>query len=363
MAGHIALVTDGSTELDGACRAIAARFPVRIWKGPNDGSEDGPAPSLIVVCLDLRDAKAANRYLSVEPYRDKPSVRRLFVVPTDSPEQFRVAVRLKATKVISADKGDDDVCLVIRRMVPHVTYTAPKVRSTAQVAAESYSVFESLNTRVRNGGDFTPEEVSAACTEIVDSIRDGGIRRWLTEVNRHHSYTFRHSLHVTGLVIACGAHLGFAERDIKRFGIAGMLHDIGKAYIPLKILDKPGPLTPNERAVVEKHPVHGSQILIKNGRFEQMIVDLASQHHELLDGSGYPEGLSGDAISDPVRLLTICDIFSALVDKRAYKQGMTPDKALKIMLNMGGKIDQSFLQACDSVLRTAAATNESEMAA
>src|SRR6478735_4456396 len=119
----------------------------------------------------------------------------------------------------------------------------------------------------------------------------------------------------------------------------------GTAFVPVAILDKPGKLTEEEMRVIRKHPRLGYDALAAQGGFPPEMLDVVLHHHELLDGSGYPNGLRSDQISDIVRLTTIVDIHAALVERRAYRLPFTHAKAFGIMEQMGGKLDHQLLQA------------------
>jgi HD-GYP domain-containing protein (c-di-GMP phosphodiesterase class II) len=135
------------------------------------------------------------------------------------------------------------------------------------------------------------------------------------------------------------------EDDQRRLARAALLHDVGKAFIPLSILDKPDGLTEEELATVRSHPRRGHEALQTSGGFPPEMLDVVLHHHEFLDGTGYPDGLSGKEISDIVRLTTIVDIYAALVENRSYRVPYTRLKAFSIMEEMGGKVDQQLLQA------------------
>ncbi len=113
-----------------------------------------------------------------------------------------------------------------------------------------------------------------------------------------------------------------------------MLHDIGKARIPVEVLEKPSALTSDEMALMSKHPEYGLQALNGMAGLKKELVEIVLHHHEYLDGSGYPHGLRGSEISDPVRIVTICDIFGALLERRAYKPPLPPETAYQILLDM-----------------------------
>jgi putative nucleotidyltransferase with HDIG domain len=157
--------------------------------------------------------------------------------------------------------------------------------------------------------------------------------------------TYRHCLFVTGFAVAFARHLGMREDDQRRLARAALLHDVGKAFVPVAILDKQDVLSEEETIEIRKHPRLGYDALAAQGSFPPEMLDVVLHHHEFLDGTGYPDGLRGDQISDIVRLTTIVDIYAALVEKRAYRLPYTHAKAFTIMEQMDGKLDQHLLQA------------------
>jgi putative nucleotidyltransferase with HDIG domain len=145
------------------------------------------------------------------------------------------------------------------------------------------------------------------------------LNRWISAVRPHHGGTYQHCMLVPGVAVAFGQIPCIPSSDLKRLAFAALVHDAGKANVPLAILDKPGPLTADEMAIMRQHPVTGADLIASSPGIEQIVVDVVRHHHEYLDGSGYPDGLRGDEIPDLVRIATIADIFGALVEKRAYK--------------------------------------------
>jgi len=166
----------------------------------------------------------------------------------------------------------------------------------------------------------------------------------LTAIGCHHTDTYRHCLYVTGFAVAFAQHLGMREDDQRRLTRAALLHDVGKAFIPVAILNKPGALTEEETRIIRKHPRLGYEALAAQGGFPPEMLDVVLHHHEFLDGTGYPNGLQGDRISDIVRLTTIVDVYSALVEKRPHRLAFTHAKAFATMEQMTGKFDQHLLQ-------------------
>jgi len=179
---------------------------------------------------------------------------------------------------------------------------------------------------------------------IIRRMQAQGLASWLDTVRRHHSQTYQHCLIVTGVTVAFGQHLGLSRADQLRLSLGAMLHDIGKARIPLTILEKPAALTADEQATMRKHPEHGLEALESSPGVDRGLLDIVLHHHEYLDGSGYPHGLRGKEIADPVRILTICDVFGALLERRAYKPPLAGHVAYQMLLDMDDKLDSDLVR-------------------
>lgn len=207
----------------------------------------------------------------------------------------------------------------------------------------------SMFAAVANGSPIDLIAINDAGSKIADRIAQDGLSDWLATVRHHHEGTYQHCLLVTGVAIDFALSLGMARSDVQRLYSAAMLHDIGKATIPLTILDKAGRLDPQERAIMEAHSAASFDLLKCNSDISPEILDAVRHHHEYLDGSGYPDGLRGDRINDIVRLLTIADIFSALIEDRRYKPPMPREEAYGILCQMDGKLEKALVAAFKSV--------------
>lgn len=200
------------------------------------------------------------------------------------------------------------------------------------------------------GKPILPEALEQGGDAVLEAVRRSDVRSWLQVVWTHDDATYQHCLLVAGLAAAFSLKLGFREDDQKLLSQAALLHDIGKAQVPLEILNKPDKLTAEEMAVMRTHPAIGHRLLADQGRFDPRLLDVVRHHHEYLDGSGYPDGLRDAEISDLNRLTTICDIYAALIERRAYKPPLSPEKAFSIMAAMGGKLDRALLHAFRGVV-------------
>jgi putative nucleotidyltransferase with HDIG domain len=187
--------------------------------------------------------------------------------------------------------------------------------------------------------------ISSTGDAVIGRIEEHGLGSWLDTVRRHHSQTYQHCLIVTGVTVAFAQHLGFSRADQRRMSLGAMLHDIGKARVPLAILEKPSALADDEMATMAMHPQYGLEVLGTSSGVSQEVLDIVMHHHEYLDGSGYPHGLHGSAIADPVRIVTICDVFGALIERRAYKPSLAAARAYQMLFDMGNKVDRDLLRA------------------
>jgi HD-GYP domain-containing protein (c-di-GMP phosphodiesterase class II) len=163
-------------------------------------------------------------------------------------------------------------------------------------------------------------------------------------------FTARHSERVAEIAVGIGGVLGFdglAQRDLRR---AGLLHDIGKLAISNLILDKPGKLTDAEFGKMKEHPVHSLAILERAPCFAP-IAALAANHHERIDGTGYPRGLGGDALDLPMRVLAVADVFEALTADRPYRGPLPEEQALDIVSwEVPGRLDRAAFGALETYL-------------
>lgn len=168
--------------------------------------------------------------------------------------------------------------------------------------------------------------------EISDSVtRNPGALISLARLKTADDYTFMHSVAVCALMVALARQLNLDDEQTRLAGMAGLLHDMGKAAIPLAILNKPGKLTDHEFDVIRSHPVEGYHILREGGNLPDAVLDACLHHHEKIDGSGYPDRLSGATISEIARMAAICDVYDAVTSDRPYKRGWDPAGSLQRM--------------------------------
>ncbi|WP_263408859.1 HD-GYP domain-containing protein [Terriglobus tenax] len=158
----------------------------------------------------------------------------------------------------------------------------------------------------------------------------------------HDKQAYRHSLLVAEITGAFAATIGLSSRAQKHLVRAALLHDVGKMEVPVDLLNKPGRLTEGELRIVHSHAERGYRMLLETEMFSPDILDIVLHHHEKLDGSGYPAGLRGRSVRNVVRMVTICDIYAALIEPRAYRASLSSQKALEIMVGMSDGLDRDL---------------------
>jgi putative nucleotidyltransferase with HDIG domain len=336
--------SDQSLELAGILQSVGEVDSISTSDIPDDPADHFAG---IVVDINLRSPESVQRVrnkLRGEAYRSMP---RLFVLADALHHGSMQAWALGATDTISRPFDAEGIRQRIHAAFPDTIRFDASASGKAlnRGIAAAHEVMVKIFEKLPAGIALTPGDIMEAESKILKAIKHTSLREWLETVGRHHADSYRHCLFVTGYAVAFAQHLGMREDDQRRLTRAALLHDVGKAFIPVAILDKPGNLTDEEMREIRRHPRLGYDALAAAGGFPPEMLDVVLHHHELLDGSGYPNGLRGGQISDIVRLTTIVDIHAALVEKRAYRLPFTHAKAFAIMEQMSGKLDQHLLQA------------------
>jgi putative nucleotidyltransferase with HDIG domain len=274
------------------------------------------------------------------------ATEKLFIIRSHLHHMVAQAFALGATAVVSRPR--EIISKLEQIEVAHKAAQAGSAVTSTEPPRDA-ATFASLFSAIRQGKLLKLSDAENATSEIIHGIEKNGLGVWLDDVRRYHQGTFQHCLLVTGVAVGFALNIKFSNADVKRLGLAATLHDIGKARIPLAILDKPGRLDPGEEAIMKRHPVIGYELLKDLPGITPEVLDGVRHHHEFLDGSGYPDALSAPEISDLVRLLTISDIFAALIESRPYRPPMSRQDAYKILCAMDGKLERSLVKAFQNV--------------
>ncbi len=158
-------------------------------------------------------------------------------------------------------------------------------------------------------------------------------------------YTFKHSVDVATMAMIIARKSGLPNKDVYQIGVAGLLHDVGKSHIPNEILNKAGKLTEEEFAVMKNHTIYGYNILKQKSEISNEIIAGVLQHHEKINGRGYPLKLASKQITPYARVLSVADIYDALVTERPYKKGFSAHDALEMIMAMTDELDVDFMRS------------------
>ncbi len=217
----------------------------------------------------------------------------------------------------------------------------------ARICAKSKQAVVSMFQEARMGKAVNAKDCAPLVEEISNSVmRNPGALISLARLKTADDYTYMHSVAVCALMIALARQLGLDEEQTRQAGLAGLLHDLGKAMVPNAILNKPGKLTDDEFAEIKKHPEYGHAALLQGTGVPEIALDVCLHHHEKTDGSGYPKGLKAEEISLFAKMGAVCDVYDAITSNRPYKAGWDPAESLRKMAEWAkGHFDEAVFQA------------------
>jgi len=207
-----------------------------------------------------------------------------------------------------------------------------EIARAARICREAKPAVVAMFNEARMGRAIDAAGAAALVQEISDSVsRNPAALISIVRLKDKDEYTYMHSVAVCALMIALARQLGLDDDLTRELGLAGLLHDIGKAKVPLAILNKPGKLTDAEFEAVKSHPEHGHAILAAGGAVGAIPLDVCLHHHEKIDGGGYPHRLAGEAISLYAKMGAVCDVYDAITSNRPYKRGWNPAESIRRM--------------------------------
>lgn len=198
---------------------------------------------------------------------------------------------------------------------------------------ETTSVIRNLMEDTRVGKQVEIASLDPMAERMVQSVfRNHHALTGISRIKSKDEYTFMHCVSVAGLLVTFSREQGFSQEDIQQVAIGGLIHDIGKTMTPQEVLNKPGRLEPEEMEIMQGHVTHSREILQETLGVSQTAMDISVLHHERIDGTGYPLGLSGEQISLIGKMSAIVDVYDALTSVRVYKDAWEPTLALKKLL-------------------------------
>ncbi len=341
----ILILTDTPSRGERLARDLSVLSPCAVLDildpDQNDGTAEVAAFRAVLSDVSLvRSATIAALRAQLDRLKARPAPY-LFLLHEDTPRTLAQVQALGARQVLRADAPRSELLKAVSGVIGTIAPTLTPAECPPSIAAADVAlsrIFEAAR-----GGAVDPGLVATGTKFVAQAVRATGIRDWLEVVWRFDDVTHQHCLLVAGLASGFAQSLGLSEADCQRLTQAALLHDIGKAKIPEAVLNKPGALDPEERRIMQQHPSLGHEMLQGSGFSDEMLAVVRS-HHEYLDGSGYPDGLRGAEIADLVRLVSVCDVYGALIERRPYKTPLNAERAYSILEGMSGKLDGDLVR-------------------
>ncbi len=254
--------------------------------------------------------------------------------------------------VVTAAQADAQVEQDLQQLTVHDRRPEPvsvsaEIAHAARICTQGRAAVVSMFQEARMGKTVDTETAQQFVEDITQSIsRNPNALISLARLKTADDYTFMHSVAVCAMMIALSRQLGQTVAQTRSAGVAGLLHDLGKAVMPMEVLNKPGMLTDTEFSIIKSHPVEGHKLLVAGGVTDAIALEVCLHHHEKIDGSGYPGRLKGDEIGMFAKMGAVCDVYDAITSNRPYKAGWDPAESLRKMAEWaGGHFDQAVFQA------------------
>ena len=220
-----------------------------------------------------------------------------------------------------------------------------EIDKAKEIKNEAKNTVHNIMEDIRFGKPIKTEQAENVVEEMIDSIfRNQDALISLGRIKKTDEYTYVHSMSVCVLMISFGKHLGFDTRQLREIGIGAMLHDVGKMLVPPEVLNNPNPLTDEEFEQMKEHVQHSRLLLQQTKGISDISILLASQHHERIDGNGYPDGLKGDEISLYGQTAAIADVYDAMTSQRCYQKRFEPTEVLRKLFEWDKLYNQELVQ-------------------
>ena len=345
------LLTDRDVQGERLQRDLALIHPCTVVPVQNAGAQ--LADARVIVCdVALNDPNAVRLLRAALDLHRQPGIPLLCLLREHTHHLVTQAKALDATDMLPLDtpraKLLHKIAELTGRDMRAGNMTPRRIASIG--ALKAVTALAEMMLAAESSARIAPDTLEIASAAILEAVSKTDIQTWLEVVWDYDQITYQHCLLVAGLAAFLSLKLGFSALDRRHLTEAALLHDIGKARIPLDILNKPDRLTDAEMATMRTHAEIGFDLLAKQGGFDGELLSVVRHHHEFLDGTGYPDGLKANGIIDLVRLTTICDIYAALIERRPYREPMPALKALEVMRGMAGKLDPDLLVAFEKLI-------------
>jgi HD-GYP domain-containing protein (c-di-GMP phosphodiesterase class II) len=311
------------------------------------------APAVILVDEPVLRATRGNVVKTIRLEPASSDVPIIFAIAAEALHLAELQRELGAFGIVEKPIEDDALSWMVSQAVnTGIEASWDALPETPRAALRQTSMlFGRLTSMVKRGEPVEYEALKTACLALIDATDPESVQNLLDGVKGHDDYTYAHSLKVSMMLALFGRRVGLPEDQVMVLTAGGLVHDVGKITVPLAILNKPGRLNAHERTVMNGHVNASVRCLGAHADVPSPVIAIAAQHHEKLDGSGYPEGLAGAQLNELARMSSIIDIFSALTDRRVYKPGMPAEKAFSLMKQeMQAHLDMRLLPVFEHIV-------------
>ncbi len=360
----IFLISGNAKHLHDVSEALKSFYIVHAFQDVNEVSEALHAfhPTAIIVDEELASSHGGLRFIQgLRAVKNFSLIPVVFTARKGALEQIKASKTMPLVRTLVKPYLFSALLKAISDQVnAHVESQWETLQPVQKAALENtLSSFNSVADLIAEGKPLPYNDIQDSCTPLVTAIQSGSYKELLAGVKGHDNYSYVHSLRVATFLTLFGDFLGIKGDDMKILATGGVLHDVGKMMIPHQVLNKPGKLNDEELVVMRSHVTETISFLENTHGIPRGVAIIAGQHHEKIDGTGYPYGLKGKELNELARMACIIDIFSALTDRRCYKDPMTPVEAMKIMEGMGdGHLDRHFLTSFKELLLDAASEGD-----
>ncbi|MEP6355503.1 MAG: HD domain-containing phosphohydrolase [Hyphomicrobiales bacterium] len=351
----VVIITDDLANATKVARKMAGIVSIELFNWKSFKADDVNKYDIPVFDIDIQVSKNVAWLKTIQSKNEKlketvfsfDSGNRSLVVQANA-----LGANISVARPLNSDQLTNVIVKLCNENIATKTIKhddSSQIKKSSEACLTVSDLMDSIAISIRKGGKLPVQEMQESSRQIIDAIQNVDMDNWMKAVRSHSSYTYRHAMIVAGFAAAFSNKYNLAPAEKERLTLGALVHDIGKVKVPQKILDKPGKLDPEELVKMQRHPADGAAILVKDSRMSKELIAIARSHHEYLDGSGYPDGLKADEIPDIVRLITVIDIYSALLEARSYKLSMEPREAYDTLVAMGDKLDQDIVRAFEPI--------------
>ncbi len=315
----------------------------------------GVTPGVIV--LDYRLMVSHSReFMKVKLQEEKLQDVPILLTGTVEEEEFQKTVRMACRvgylqRPFLKSQLRDAACRLVDGPIEDRWKRLPERQK--QALQNSASNFRTIEHKVKKGHPLNMCDNKESCAPLMDEVLDGNAKDLIANVQDHNNHTYVHSVKVATLMTLFGQAIGIKGDELLTITTGGMLMDVGKVATRQDLLNTPETLDKSQMKELKKHVLFSHNILEESENVGEGIKVIAEQHHEKLDGTGYPRGLKGKELNELARLSTISDIFCALTDKRPYKPAFSFEQSINVLEKMEGQIDPFLLALFKQVVSLA----------